>query len=160
MAEHDRGFKSKLNNDDSLSVLEKTESRIEDAKSDQLTRSTHNSVASGFKQNDSFMKGDVGWEGDDAWPDEPGNSSSDTPNTRDESNESKNKSSKTSHSGEEINTFVLGRKIIFLIFINCRTQSIQSNTSSSIIFLSVEEIGDETSDSLSLPSYNDDTGMG
>lgn len=101
MAEHDRRFKSQLNNYDSLSVLDKSESRIEDAISDQLTRSTHNSVASGLKLNDFSMNDDVVWEGDSdgSWGDESGMSSSDTSNTRDENYESKNKSSKTSDSG-------------------------------------------------------------
>ena len=101
MADHDRRFKSQLNNYDSLSVLDKSESRIEDAISDQLSRSTHNSVASGLKLNDFSMNDDVVWEGDSdgSWGDESGMSSSDTSNTRDENYESKNKSSKTSDSG-------------------------------------------------------------
>jgi hypothetical protein len=101
VAEHDRRFKSQLNNYDSLSVLDKSESRIEDAISDQLTRSTQNSVASGLKLNDFSMNDDVVWEGDSdgSWGDESGMSSSDTSNTRDENYESKNKSSKTSDSG-------------------------------------------------------------
>ena len=38
-----------LSNYDSLSVLDKSESRIEDVISEQLTRSDQNSVASGLK---------------------------------------------------------------------------------------------------------------
>ncbi|CAG5112082.1 Oidioi.mRNA.OKI2018_I69.chr2.g6338.t1.cds [Oikopleura dioica] len=173
VADHDRQFKSQLSNYDSLSVLDKSESRIEDQISEQLTRSAQNSVASGLKL-DFSMNEDVVWEGDSdgSWGNDSNLSASDTSDTHD-GNCERNKSSKTSDSGlfmfkTDRSNSIRHRKLTEIQ----RTESTQSNASSSIVFESgdgsiqiasesqyTEDSPEELSDSISLANvnYNHDT---
>lgn len=130
---HDKEFISSIQNYDSLSVLEKSESRVEDAISEQLSKSSKFSkcsVPSGLRFEPSLAD-DVAWDGDsnDSWGDDSFSSSN-----SDTQENSKKLQKNPSDSGLVMSAFSPSSSIRYRKTMEIqRTSSIQSN-GSSIIF--------------------------